>query len=39
MTPPPGGSVSGPIGGTGGGEHFVHPDTGYWGADKVLRQH
>lgn len=34
----PDGSTTGPIGGSVGGEHFVHPGTGGWGADtKVLR--
>ncbi len=36
---PSDGSITGPIGGSGGGEHFVHPGTGGWGADtKVLRR-
>ncbi len=36
---PSDGSITGPIGGSGGGEHFVHRGTGGWGADtKVLRR-
>ncbi len=36
---PSDGSITGPIGGSNGGEHFVHPGIGGWGADtKVLRQ-
>jgi hypothetical protein len=36
---PSDGAITGPIGGSTGGEHFVHPGTGGWGADtKVLRK-
>jgi hypothetical protein len=36
---PADGSTTGPIGGSTGGEHFVHRGTGGWGADgKVLRR-
>ncbi|MDE2333825.1 MAG: hypothetical protein KGK10_04750 [Rhodospirillales bacterium] len=38
-TSPTDGASTGPIGGSNGGEHFVHPGTGGWGADtKVLRR-
>jgi hypothetical protein len=36
---PSDGSITGPIGGSVGGEHFVHEGPGNWGADsKVLRR-
>jgi hypothetical protein len=36
---PADGAITGPLGGSNGGEHFVHPGTGGWGADtKVLRK-